>query len=396
MNKRFILFRSFRAEITTILILLMCFSGAVSNFLIYQYSLKAQLNQLRGKLMIIAQTVAISVDTEILTAIPLNKEGVNSPQYKKIEEGLIKIREVAPSLAYIYILKKTEKDNILRFIIDIHPGSYDTSVAPAVPGEGYDASAYPELLKAFTAPSADKNMVADKWGVFLSGYSPIRDKGGNVVAVLGIDMTANDVYHLEKEMEKRALFVLAFGILFSAVIGLALAGRVVSPVKKLVEGTRHIASGDLQYKVGVKGPNEIRELADSFNRMGANLHRAREALLDYFYRAVQSLIRVLEAKDPSTKGHSDRVSEYSVKIAEEMGLPKDRIDLLREAALLHDIGKLGIQDMILSKKVLLTDEDWHAIHKHPEIGEEILKPISLDTGLLAVVTCSTTSTNRLR
>ncbi|MDD5136358.1 MAG: HD-GYP domain-containing protein, partial [Candidatus Omnitrophica bacterium] len=97
------------------------------------------------------------------------------------------------------------------------------------------------------------------------------------------------------------------------------------------------------------------------------------------------LVRVLEARDPATKGHSDRVAQFSVAIAEKMSLPKDRIELLREAALLHDIGKLGIQEMILNKKAVLSDEDWHLIKKHPEIGEEILKPVSLDTELLAVV-----------
>ena len=385
MNKYFVVFKSFRAKVTAALILLICFSGAVNNLLISQYSLKSQLSQLRGKLAIIAQTMAMSVDPTAITEIPLNKEGVNSLPYKRVEEKLLKIKEVVPSLAYIYVLRKTDKDNILQFVIDIHSGSYHTDVSPAIPGEKYDATAYPELLNAFNAPTADKRMVADKWGVFLSGYSPIRDKDGNVVAVLGIDMTADDVYHVEKEMEKRAVLILILGVLISAIIGLNIAGRVVSPVKKLVEGTRHISSGDLQYKVRIKGSDEIKELAEAFNKMGANLHKAREALLDYFYRAVQSLIRVLEAKDSYTKGHSDRVAEYSVKIAEEMRLPRERIELLREAALLHDIGKLGIQDMILTKKVTLTDEDWHLIHKHPEIGEEILKPVSLNTELLAVV-----------
>jgi putative nucleotidyltransferase with HDIG domain len=93
----------------------------------------------------------------------------------------------------------------------------------------------------------------------------------------------------------------------------------------------------------------------------------------------------LEAKDPYTRGHSDRVAEYSVKIAEKMGLPADKVEMLGEAALLHDIGKLGIQEMVLTKKAVLTDEDWRLIRKHPEIGEEILKPVSLDQELLAIV-----------
>ena len=384
MVKRFVLLRSFRAKVTAAFILLMCLSGAVSNLLIYEYSLKAQFNQLRDKLMIIAETVAMDIDPETLLAIPLTKDGVNSPQYKAIESELLKIKEVAPSLAYIYVLKKTGKEKVLQFVIDIHQKSYNMGVAPAVPGEEYDAKPYPELLRSFSGPAADKNMIADKWGVFLSGYAPIRDKGGNVIAVLGIDMTANDVYDIEREMERRAIFILIFSVVLSAIIGLIIAGKVASPIKKLVQGTRHIASGDLQYKVEIEGPDEISELADSFNRMGANLYKAREALLNYFYRAVQSLIRVLEARDPFTKGHSNRVAEYSEKIARKMGIPEEKVRLLHDAALLHDIGKLGIHEMILNKKVL-SDEDWHAIRKHPAIGAEILKPVSLDKELLAVV-----------
>ncbi len=385
MDKPFIFFKSFRAKVTATLILLVCLSSAINNLLIYQYSLKFQLNQLRDKLMIIAHTAALTLDPETLLAIPLDKGGMDSPQYKALEAKLVRMRGASPSLAHLYIMKKTEKVNILKFIIDIHTGSYYTRTPQAIPGEEYNAAPYPELLKAFTMPSADDNMVSDKWGVFLSGYSPIRDRGGNVIAVLGIDMSANDVYYIAKQMERRALLVLILGVLLSAIIGLVIAGRVVSPVKKIAEGTRHIASGDFGYKVDVKGFDEISELAASFNKMGANLYKARKALLDYFYRAVQSLIRVLEARDAHTLGHSDRVAEYSVKIARRLGLPADSIELLREAALLHDIGKLGIQEMILSKKAILSDEDWHIIHKHPEIGEEILRPVSLDIELLAVV-----------
>ena len=75
----------------------------------------------------------------------------------------------------------------------------------------------------------------------------------------------------------------------------------------------------------------------------------------------------------------------SEKIARKMGtFSEEKIWLLHDAALLHDIGKLGIHEMILNKKIL-SDEDWHAIRKHPVIGAEILKPVSLDKELLAVV-----------
>jgi len=385
MNKPLVIFKSFRAQITAVFILLICFSAAVGNLLIYEYSLRSQFNQAREKLIIIAQTVAMTVDPVTLAKIPLDRAGAGSEAYKAVEAKLLKVKDVAPSLAYIYILKRTEKNNILQFVIDIHPGSYKSGEAPAVPGEKYDAGNMPDLRRAFLVPAADKKITADKWGAFLSGYAPIYDARGVPIAILGIDMAADDVYHIEAEIKRRVLLVFLASIIISALIGILIAGEVVSPIKRLIEGTRRISSGDLRYKVDARGSNEIIELGTSFNRMSANLFKAREALLSYFYRAVQSLIRVLEARDPYTKGHSDRVADYAEKIAIEMGLPKEKMQLLHDASLLHDIGKLGIHDIVLSKKVDLTAEDWHTIRKHPEIGAEILKPVSLDKELLAVV-----------
>ncbi len=383
--RRIFLFRSFRVKVTLLLILVLCFSGAVSNFLIYRYSMKSQFNQLREKLMIIAQAVSMSLDTETLLRIPLSKEGENSPEYKAVGKKLLQIKEVAPSLAYIYVLKKTRNDGILQFVIDVHPGAYKTAVAPAYPGEHYYGYSYPELMKGFAGPSADKIMVTDKWGVFLSGYAPIRDKEGNAIAILGIDMSADDVYQSQKEVRRRIIYLFLAVLALSLFLGMLISARVAAPIKKLVQGTRYISSGDLQYRVSVGGSDEIAELADSFNSMASNLYKARQSLVGYFYRVVQSLVRVLEARDPYTKGHSDRVAGYSQKIAREMGLPEEKIELLKEAALLHDIGKLGVQEMVLNKKAAITDEDREIIRKHPAIGEEILRPVSPDKEMLAVV-----------
>ena len=385
MKRSFFGLKSFRLKITAIIILLMCLAGATNNLLIYDYSIKSQLNQLRDKLMIIAKAAAMTIDPETISLVPLNEDGRLSQPYKTLEIKLLRIKELSPTLAYIYILKKTEKENMLQFVVDAHPGDYYTKIAPATPGEEYNAAAYPELLEAFTRPSADKNIVPDKWGMFLSGYAPIVDKAGKTVAVMGIDMAADDVYSSGKEIDRRALLILLVGVLVSVIVGFIIAGRIAQPINKLLEGTRNISSGNLQHKVVVKGSDEIKELADSFNKMSSNLYKARTILLNYFYRAAQSLIRILEARDAYTKGHSDRVAEFSEKIAESIGISKDRMETLHNAALLHDIGKLGIHEMILSKKTTLTNEDWHAVRKHPEIGEEILKPVSLDNELLAVV-----------
>jgi len=379
------LFRSFRFKVTVILVLLMFLSGFVGNYFIYEYSLKAQMDQLRDKLMIIAQLIAKNVDAKELLEIPLDNTGATTPQYKKIESELNKIRDVVPSIVYIYIMEKTQKECINKFIIDLHPGGAKVEPAPAKPGEEYECTLYPEMMKAFSGPSADRKIVKDKWGIFLSGYAPIKDERGEPVAILGIDMSARDVYDLQKEVKKRALLILLIGIILSVFLGTFISLRVTKPVKKLVEGTRRISEGDLDYRVKTGGSDEMSELADSFNKMTGKLSDARNELFNYFYRVAQTLVRILEAKDQYTKGHSDRVADYSEKLAIEIGLPKKRTELLKEAALLHDIGKMGVETMILRKDSKLTPEEGDIIHKHPAIGEDILKPVSIDKDILAVI-----------
>jgi putative nucleotidyltransferase with HDIG domain len=90
---------------------------------------------------------------------------------------------------------------------------------------------------------------------------------------------------------------------------------------------------------------------------------------------VKSLSQAIEAKDPYTNGHSQRVGEYSCKLAESLGLSQKRIENLRIAAILHDIGKIGIDESILNKPGRLTEEEFDKIKQHPEIGVKIIKDI---------------------
>ncbi|MDI6706117.1 MAG: HD-GYP domain-containing protein, partial [Bacillota bacterium] len=94
-----------------------------------------------------------------------------------------------------------------------------------------------------------------------------------------------------------------------------------------------------------------------------------------YLETVEALSRALEAKDPVTSGHAERVGEYAVAIAEELKLSESRIDKIRYAALLHDIGKIGIADGVLNKEGMLSTEEFAQIREHPVIGSEILKDI---------------------
>ena len=88
--------------------------------------------------------------------------------------------------------------------------------------------------------------------------------------------------------------------------------------------------------------------------------------------SIQTLRYTVEAKDPYTRGHSDRVAEYSVLIGEKLGLSEADLKTLRVGGLFHDIGKIGIPDSILLKESKLTDDEYSEIKNHPSIGAHIL------------------------
>lgn len=98
---------------------------------------------------------------------------------------------------------------------------------------------------------------------------------------------------------------------------------------------------------------------------------------DHYYSMIGALSAAIEAKDPYTEGHSRRVEQYATHIARAMHLSSKRIEEIKVASLLHDIGKIGIMDTVLCKAGALDPVEWDLVRKHPEIGYKIVEQISL-------------------
>jgi serine phosphatase RsbU (regulator of sigma subunit) len=222
--------------------------------------------------MMIGSIASLSIDAQDVSDVSLGMEGAGlGPAYRRITKELSRVVEAVPSIAYAYIFVKTDKKGIYKFVADVKSPACKGEKATAVPGDLYDASRFPEMLEAFNGPVADKTFATDEWGTFLSSYVPIRDKRGEVIAILGIDMAADDVRDIQRQVRRRAMLVLALGILFSIAVAVVVSGKVTNSVKALIEGVRHIAKGELKYKVKVNGKDEIAELADVFNKMTTDL-----------------------------------------------------------------------------------------------------------------------------
>jgi putative nucleotidyltransferase with HDIG domain/PAS domain S-box-containing protein len=131
--------------------------------------------------------------------------------------------------------------------------------------------------------------------------------------------------------------------------------------------------------------HKIIESKDAFFNMLKEIDISYKELKELYDSLIHSFVNAIDAKSPWTKGHSERVTSYAVSIGKELGLKESEIEILRTAALLHDVGKIGTYDVILEKPGKLTDEEFALIRLHPVRGEEILKPIKQFKDLLPIV-----------
>ncbi|MBF0485659.1 MAG: GAF domain-containing protein [Candidatus Omnitrophica bacterium] len=95
-----------------------------------------------------------------------------------------------------------------------------------------------------------------------------------------------------------------------------------------------------------------------------------------YFETLSALAMAVEAKDPYSRGHLDRVGAYAVQLAQHFALPLHEVGDLRDAAKIHDVGKIGVTDDVLAKPAPLTEQEWVMMKRHPEIGEGIIKPIT--------------------
>ena len=127
------------------------------------------------------------------------------------------------------------------------------------------------------------------------------------------------------------------------------------------------------------------EQMQTIKEMNEELKASKEKIEKAYLETIQMLRYTVEAKDTYIRGHSDRVSAYSVLIGQELGLYDKDIATLRIGGLLHDIGKIGISDTILLKPSKLTEEEYNELKKHPSIGKQIVSTSSIFRDIVPII-----------
>jgi len=128
-----------------------------------------------------------------------------------------------------------------------------------------------------------------------------------------------------------------------------------------------------------------RQLADYRSNLERKVREQTDVINLMYVRSIDAMINALEAKDFYTRGHAHRVTVYSVATAREMGLPEAEVEDLRRASVLHDLGKIGVREVVLNKPGRLTEAEFGEIVRHPEISVSILEPIPFFRPLLPAI-----------
>ncbi|MFD3262309.1 HD domain-containing phosphohydrolase [Paenibacillus lentus] len=218
-----------------------------------------------------------------------------------------------------------------------------------------------------------------KWSFFLIGAFPL------LLYSLAVQFRLGNWNIDHFAFWKWAGIVLLIGLGFAFIGSWLLTRELETPIQHLYERMAEVKVGYLRTEASDLFSDEFARLVSGFNHMlrGVRIQAARNDQLVESYFA--TLAAALDARDPYTAGHSLRVAEYAVQIGTLARLPKHVVDQLRKAALLHDIGKIGIRDAVLLKEGQLAEEEWEQIKAHPVLGEAILRQIEPTDEMAAIL-----------
>ena len=283
-------------------------------------------------------------------------------------------------------LREIDRGGLTPYVVD----SQGRLVAGANPeyATGQDMTSL-EIVRNFVeqgrkaqmlAPTREFNVDTGKKNVVMLGtYSAVSNLNWAVVVHKPRDEAYSSVY----QMQRTARWLAIFSIVLSIGVGVIAARRITNPLEVLTESSHAIARGDFSQRVDLKSRTEIGELASTFNFMSQELEhfvedlkRAAAENRELFMGSIQMLAGAVDEKDPYTRGHSDRVTRYSMLIAKELGMSEEFQETVRVAAQLHDVGKIGIEDRILKKPGALTAEEFDVMKTHTTKGANILRPVA--------------------
>jgi len=270
-------------------------SGSVGSFF-YFSAIDSLMQSLRSRLKNSSALLSQSIDAQELVRIRTEAD-IDLDIYKETLATLRRLRRSNPDIAFLYIMRKEAGQ--VSFVVDS-----DETERQAMPGQKY--TEVPEaMVDAFNNPAVDDKPYRDEWGVFLSGYSPLRNGEGTYL--IGIDMRADEVDQKMARLQMTGLVSLLGSLLLALLFSLYFSRGLGTRIKELTRLCSQIAMGRLDARSRIRTYDEFDDLIDAFNIMGEELEQARNT--------VQQTIKDLgESRD----GLENRVKERTLELEEAL------------------------------------------------------------------------------
>lgn len=200
-------------------------------------------------------------------------------------------------------------------------------------------------------------------------------RGDEDLGLIGVSLPRTFLVRASNATRMQITGLATLTLIIVLLMGVYIASIITRPLRTLVEASAQVAKGDLNVQIEPKGNDEVTVLSKSFNHMVSSLNQSKMDLLNAYDSTLEGWSLALELRDRETEGHTRRVTELTLELANLMGVEGDDLINIRRGALLHDIGKMGIPDSILLKPGKLTSKEWMIMRQHPEFAYELLWPI---------------------
>jgi len=242
-------------------------------------------------------------------------------------------------------------------------------LASALPSPPALADASRAQITADNTMRVDETEAGHAYGSLFSTWT----MRGTQLGYLAVQANADGLQNTVTQVRLILTLVFTSASLLTLLVGGVTASLLTRPLDGLVRSMRIVSEGDLHHRAPVKSRDEIGYLAKTFNEMTGSLEEKTAALEETYFASMETLARAIDARDPSTFGHSARVAAISLEIADAIQLTAKDREALRRGALLHDIGKIGVEDKVLRKPGPLSGAETDHMHEHPRIGYDMLK-----------------------
>ncbi|HEY6844548.1 MAG TPA: HD domain-containing phosphohydrolase [Thermoanaerobaculia bacterium] len=308
----------------------------------------------------------------IVIAVPVSDNG----KVEGVVEGLVSLKRITAHI------REVGRGDVTAFLVDRN-GRVLMHSEPSVDVRRPDFSSLKIVQEFEKAPVRLTEAYVDTTGgqkeTMLGTVAPIGRPEWGVI----VQEPESQAYASVTKMMRATVEWGSIALGLAIVAAILFASGISRPIRILAQRTREIAKGNYQQRVELKTHNEIGELADTFNSMSASIEGAIERLKKaahenhlLFINSVRMLAAAIDAKDPYTRGHSERVARYSMAIGKNLQLPEKEMRDLRISALLHDVGKIGIDDRILRKPGALSDDEFEVMKQHPAKGAAIMSGVA--------------------